>query len=122
MKLTDFQEFTDMQGNLRWLFPSNIPQNHVDDDPDGHGTCAASKVIGPTFGVAKRANLVMVKLPGSSTTLSQWIAGFAAAARDIAEEHLEGRAVVCTTLSGEKYLEYWQCRINVQSSGSKCND
>jgi subtilisin family serine protease len=100
-----------MQGNLRWLFPSNIPQNQ--DDEDGHGTCVASKVTGPTFGVAKRANLVIVKMPGISTTLSQWIAGYAAVARDISSENMEGRAVVCTTLSGEKCLEYWQCKINV---------
>jgi len=102
-KLTDFQEFTNMQGNLRWLFPSNIPQNHVDED--GHGTCVASKVAGSTFGVAKRANLVIVKLP-DRPTLSHWIAGFAAVARDIVSENLEGRAVVCTTTSGEKCFEY----------------
>jgi len=105
IKLTDLQEFTNMQGNLRWLFPSNIPRNHVDED--GHGTCVASKVAGSTFGVAKRANLVIVKLPGSAT-LSHWIAGYAAVARDIALENLEGRAVVCSTLAGEKYLVYLQ--------------
>ena len=107
-KLTDFQEFRNMQGSLRWLFPPNEPQNHDDADENGHGTCVASKVAGPTFGVAKRANLVIVKLPGRRTTFSHWIAGYAAVARDIAEEHLEGRVVVCTTLSGESYLAYLQ--------------
>ena len=100
-----------MQGSLRWLFPPNEPQNHVDED--GHGTCVASKVTGPTFGVAKRANLVIVKLPGRTTTLSHWIAGFATVARDIALENLEGRAVVCSTLGSEKCFEYWQNKIYV---------
>ena len=99
-----------MQGNLRWLFPPNEPLNY--EDEDGHGSCGASKITGPTFGVAKRANLVVVKVPGRTITMSQWIAGFAVIARDIASNNLEGRAVVCTTLSGEKPLEYWQCKTN----------
>jgi len=51
-------------------------------------------------------------VPGRTITMSQWIAGFAVIARDIASNNLEGRAVVCTTLSGEKPLEYWQCKTN----------
>ncbi|KAI0013932.1 peptidase S8/S53 domain-containing protein [Xylariaceae sp. FL0662B] len=33
------------------------------DDSDGHGTCTASKAVGSTYGVAKKAMLVVVKLP-----------------------------------------------------------
>jgi hypothetical protein len=95
-----------MQGNLRWLFPPNEPLNYEDEDENGHGSCTASKVTGPTFGVAKRANLVVVKVPSRTLTMSKWIAGFAVVARDIVSENLDGRAVVCTTLSGEKYLVY----------------
>jgi len=100
-----------MQGGLRWLFLPNGPQNQGDED--GHGTCVASKVTGQTYGVAKRANLVIVKLPGRTITMSQWIAAFAVVAGDISLRNLEGRSVVCSTQSGEKCLEYWQRKIYI---------
>lgn len=57
-----------MPGIKRWVFVANAnPNRHntleTDVDIHGHGTCVLSKVAGPTFGVAKNANVVIVKIP-----------------------------------------------------------
>lgn len=56
-----------MGGEKRWLFPQQleIPGPIVQEytDPDGHGSCVLSKAAGARYGVAKRANTVVVKLP-----------------------------------------------------------
>jgi len=49
-----------MRGSIRWLYPSGEPQ--IESDDVGHGTCVASKVVSPTFGVAKSANIVVVRM------------------------------------------------------------
>jgi len=49
-----------MRGSIRWLYPSGEPQ--IESDDVGHGTCVASKVASPTFGVAKSANIVVVRM------------------------------------------------------------
>ncbi|KAJ5900088.1 hypothetical protein N7495_004832 [Penicillium taxi] len=49
------------KANVGWLYPSR-PDLNVEPttDPTGHGTCVADKVVGHKFGVAKKANLLMV--------------------------------------------------------------
>lgn len=54
-----------MPGTKRWLFPGetkSAKQTKDDASPFGHGSCVISKVVGKTFGVAKKADLVVVKL------------------------------------------------------------
>ena len=91
-----------MQGSIRWLYLPDEPQ--IEGDEIGHGTCVASKVASPTFGVAKSANIVMVKLPpiNNSVNVSRYIAALAVIARDIASKNLQTRSVISTTLSGEQ--------------------
>jgi len=91
-----------MQGRIRWLYLPDEPQ--IEGDENGHGTCVASKVASPTFGVAKSANIVMVKLPpiNNSVNVSRYIAALAVIARDIASKNLQTRSVISTTLSGEQ--------------------
>jgi len=60
VRLTHLQEFRNMQGSLRWLYLPTEP--HIKSDAVGHGTCTTSKVVGPAFGVAKSANIVVVKI------------------------------------------------------------
>jgi len=60
VRLTHLQEFRNMQGSLRWLYLPTEP--HIQSDAVGHGTCTTSKVVGPAFGVAKSANIVVVKI------------------------------------------------------------
>ncbi|KAK1980222.1 subtilase [Colletotrichum cereale] len=61
-----------------------------------HGTCVASKVVGVTTGVAKRANLVGVRIDVTNFGL---LRGLQAAANDIKAKGLRGKAVVTTSIS-----------------------
>jgi hypothetical protein len=91
-----------MQTRIRWLFLPNEPQ--TESDEAGHGTCVTSKVSGTTFGVAKNANIVVVKinLIDNYIAPSRYIEACAVVARDIESKGLQGKAVICSTLNGEQ--------------------
>ncbi len=44
---------------LEWIYALDVLP--VDTDPDGHGTCIASKIAGRIYGVAKKASITLVK-------------------------------------------------------------
>lgn len=77
----------------RWIFRGSQEKASVEEDldPDGHGTCAGSKINGPKFGVAKNVNLVVVKagIKGSDTddALDKIV-------DDVRERKLQGKAIV----------------------------
>jgi subtilisin family serine protease len=50
----------DFEGRARW--GTVIPKNATQKDFDGHGTHVAGTIGGKTYGVAKKANLVAVKI------------------------------------------------------------
>ena len=91
-----------MQGDIRWLFLPGEPRTQSDDF--GHGTCVTSKVASPTFGVAKTANLVIVKLYpiNGHIATSRVITAWAVVAHDIASNNMQGSAVVSIALNGEQ--------------------
>jgi len=91
-----------MYGNIRWLYLQDEP--HIEGDENGHGTCVTSKIVGPTFGVAKSANVVVVKLApiAGQVHVSRVIAAWGAVAGDVASENLRGRAVVINAMGGEQ--------------------
>ncbi|KAK1579312.1 peptidase S8/S53 domain-containing protein [Colletotrichum navitas] len=60
-----------------------------------HGTCVASKAVGVTTGVAKRANLVGVRIDFTEFGL---LRGLQAAANEIKQKGLKGKAVVTTSI------------------------
>jgi cerevisin len=101
IRLTRFQEFRNMRGSLRWLYLPGKP--HIRGDNIGHGSCVASKVAGPTFGVAKSANIVMVRVDPVNDRVrpSSAIAAWGVVARDITLNGMQGRAVVCGTTGCE---------------------
>lgn len=78
------------------------PQNDPDDD-NGHGSHIAGIVGGATFGVAKRARLVAVKVFDFRGTgpWSQIMRGMQWAADDAAARGRRGRAVLNLSLGGE---------------------
>ena len=70
-----------------------IPKNDKDVDANGHGTHVAGTVGSKTYGVAKAANLVAVKVLGSngSGTMGDVVAGVAWAAEHAAAEAMEAK-------------------------------
>ncbi|KAK1983484.1 serine proteinase 2 [Colletotrichum cereale] len=67
------------------------------DDDSFHGTCVVSKAVGNTVGVARRANLVTVRIditPGKFRFIQAW----EAIRDDIKSKGLRGKAVVSTSV------------------------
>ena len=80
-----------MPGEKRWIFV-----NQTDDlelDPTGHGTCVLSKAAGSYFGVARNANIVLVKIPEPTLRSDVW-AAMAEVSNDISHRRLQGKAVI----------------------------
>jgi cerevisin len=100
--LTRFQEFRNMHGSIRWLYLPGQPR--IEGDNVGHGTCIASKIAGPVFGVAKSANIVVVRvdLVNGKVLPSSAIAALGVVARDITLNGLQGRAVINAAISCEQ--------------------
>ena len=113
--LSHFQEFRNMRGNIRWLYLPGEPQ--IEGDINGHGTCVISKIATPTLGVAKSANIVVVKIEpmgGMGTLrLSNYFDAFSIVAEDIASRNLQGRAVLMTALNSEQVLNILESNIKV---------
>ncbi|KAL0930100.1 alkaline proteinase [Colletotrichum truncatum] len=89
-------------GGKDFLYAPGADKKPTDDYPDigyPEGTCAASKIFGPQFGVAKKANVVMVKLSGRSgmigaITMTEMLTALALIKNDIHKRGIKGKAVV----------------------------
>ncbi|CRG84196.1 Sexual differentiation process putative subtilase-type proteinase isp6 [Talaromyces islandicus] len=90
-------EYISMPGSKRWLFPSGAAATQTDEL--NHGSCVLSKVAGPRYGVAKNADVVIVKVPTGpgivdalmdSSVLDMWTR----VGKDIQENNLQGKAVI----------------------------
>ncbi|BFZ54836.1 proteinase B [Savitreella phatthalungensis] len=68
-------DHVDFEGRARW--GKTIPQGDADIDGNGHGTHCAGTVAGKRYGVAKKANVVAVKVLRSngSGSMSDVVAG-----------------------------------------------
>ncbi|TQN64599.1 Subtilisin-like protease 2, partial [Colletotrichum shisoi] len=72
---------------------------YVFDETSNHGTCVASKAVGKTVGVAKRANLITVRVdvtPGEYDIIRIWQTVY----NDIKRKGLRGKAVVSVSTEG----------------------
>ncbi|PWN48236.1 hypothetical protein IE53DRAFT_389580 [Violaceomyces palustris] len=72
----------EFEGRARW--GKTMPQNDVDEDGNGHGTHCAGTIASRKYGVAKKAELVAVKVLGSggSGTMSDVTGGVLWAVED----------------------------------------
>ncbi|KAK2739999.1 alkaline proteinase [Colletotrichum kahawae] len=95
-------DIQDAVGTKDFIFAPGSAETKVDDYPlIGYpdGTCMASKIFGPKYGVAKKANVVMVKLSGGSglmgmITMTEMLTALAMVKNDITTRKLKGKAVV----------------------------
>lgn len=72
----------DFEGRASW--GKTIPQNDVDEDGNGHGTHCAGTIASKSYGVAKAANVIAVKVLGSngSGSMSDVVGGVVFAATE----------------------------------------
>lgn len=94
-------EWTGMATPGRWLWPKKTFWTTItggrgsDTDWLGHGSCVAAKVAGPTYGVAKKASVVMVKAGILSLVFSSYLLkATALIIEDVKSKGLQGKAVV----------------------------
>jgi hypothetical protein len=85
-----------MPGTIRWMYSgTGVPTTHIPNDPDGHGTCVASKATGAHFGTAKGPDLVVVKVEhGVRQGTISMLRALALVALDVRANNLVGMAVV----------------------------
>lgn len=97
---TQNPEYINMPGSKRWLFPGfGKTPDHNQDDKFNHGSCVLSKVAGPTFGVAKNVDVVVVKLQADTTNgfkilTSTYMDAMIEVKNDILNRKLQGKAVI----------------------------
>ncbi|KAG9233444.1 putative subtilisin-like protease [Amylocarpus encephaloides] len=90
---------SDFGGRATW---GTNTVNRVDTDENGHGSHVAGTVGGTTFGVAKKANLVAVKVLGADGggSNSGVIKGLDFVLRNVTASGLAGKAVVNMSVGG----------------------
>ncbi|KEI36182.1 uncharacterized protein L969DRAFT_104740 [Mixia osmundae IAM 14324] len=76
----------ELEGRAKW--GKTVPLNDVDQDANGHGSHCAGTIASRKYGVAKKANIIAVKVLGSngSGTMSDVVAGVAWAATSAVEK------------------------------------
>src|ERR1700744_349564 len=81
-----FVAHEEFEGRARW--GHTMPRNDVDEDGNGHGTHCAGTIASKSYGVAKKANVIAVKVLGSngSGTNSDVIGGIQWALNDSVKE------------------------------------
>ncbi|KAH0829080.1 peptidase S8/S53 domain-containing protein [Lanmaoa asiatica] len=85
------------EGRASW--GRTIPRNDVDEDGNGHGSHCAGTIASRKYGVAKKANVIAVKVLGSngSGSMSDVIAGVAWASEQAQIKAAAARAEVAAT-------------------------
>ncbi|OAK96594.1 subtilisin-like protein [Phaeosphaeriaceae sp. SRC1lsM3a] len=90
----------EFEGRATWGF--NAVSGSTDTDNEGHGTHVAGTVGGKTYGVAKKTNLVAVKVfDGANGSASAVIAGYNWAVNDIVSKNRQNTAVINMSLGGQ---------------------
>ncbi|KAI6380651.1 hypothetical protein MCOR25_001586 [Pyricularia grisea] len=92
------QEF---EGRARFGYSALTGSTSYEEDGDGHGTHVAGTVAGKTYGVAKKAQVVAVRVFGSDGTgQASWtIAGITWAVNDILARNAASSSVINLSLS-----------------------
>lgn len=98
-----------MPGDIRWIFVE--PLDRDKSDHSNHGSCVLSKVVSPMFGTAKKANVVVVKMPtatvGGDRIIYRQISflrGLTEILNDVRGRGFQGKAVLNLSM-GCKYKD-----------------
>ena len=84
----------------RASFGFNALENTEDIDRFGHGTHVAGIIGSKTYGVAKKTNLIAVKIYDMTTSASAVISGFQWAVKDIVSKNRTSSAVINMSIAG----------------------
>ena len=86
-----------MEPPPRWIWvPKQNPMEGFFDESDGpsqHGTCVLARAGSPGFGVAKKANIVIVRVQTDST-FREYLMAIQFVVNDIIQNGLQKNAVV----------------------------
>lgn len=74
----------------RWMYAQGSQETESDENAFGHGSCAASKIAGVNFGVAKKVSLIVVKL---GRYLSSALDGLTLILNDLRRRSKEGEYI-----------------------------
>lgn len=102
------QDIKEAVGAKDFIFAPGASATRTDETDHGmeDGTCMASKIFGPRYGVAKKANVVMVKMSPDqrkrgSITMIEMLSALAMVKNDIHVRGIKGKAVVSLTYTSE---------------------
>ncbi|KUI64304.1 hypothetical protein VM1G_11115 [Cytospora mali] len=111
--MADHEEF-----DGRAVFAFNSVDN-IDTDVDGHGSHVAGIIGGKTFGVAKKATLVGVKVLDTHGrgTCSTVLAGIEFVVRTARQMHLSGKSVVNMSVGGSRSRALNQAINSLRGAG-----
>jgi hypothetical protein len=95
-------EIYGMHSNLTWLWPKNMT-SLPKTDAFRHSLCIISKIAGPTFGVAKFADIVVVKAfhkTWAEVMPSRFLRLFGRIYEDVKDRKMQRKAVVNISCGG----------------------
>ncbi|KAL9058644.1 MAG: hypothetical protein Q9162_001651 [Coniocarpon cinnabarinum] len=97
-----FTDHPDFEG--RATFGANFAGDDTDSDGNGHGTHCAGTVGSKTYGVAKKTNLIAVKVMGANGGggSSAILKGIEWATQDVAAKGRQGKSVANLSLGGPR--------------------
>lgn len=93
----DFSPQHKVKKSIEWIYALDVATQTTDGDPDGHGTCMASKIGGPIFGVAKRSSFVIAK---ATPSVGSFIDILGKVLSAVQKQPLFGRAETVISIAG----------------------
>ena len=104
-------EYTGMPGEVSWIWPyphtiwTQDMGYHLQSDPVGHGSCMLSKIAGVEYGVAKKPNIMVVKMLTAKEhgfSLAEALKTLEIIMTDIVDRSLAGKSVICMGMGAKE--------------------